>query len=703
MGSEVDGAVLKRTQSALGKFVKRPALTEKLLRKPPFRFLHDVVHAIVREHGLLEGLYTADELNSDNIKDRDSKMAFLQKLIDVVKLLTDRDLKVRPSKVVAGLEVERTNELLQALGYALEQKLTSANIVRQYLAASGDVSGPASNNTVVANATVAPEGQQTRKEPAKDRSKDKEPAGVDKRKDRNSKPKEKEPARNGISAVAVDAKSSDGKGKSKVQNGAVKVSNDSKRKLDKPAKGKDKERSLKRIPSIPEEQLQPAPPQTPTVNDRGTGHDVVPNTTVNGSEPLTNGKHSNERRKRRDSYKELTEPVAVPLEDEAEAGSLTMEEENERHRKQNGTGSNSSSRRSSLKKQNSLTPSENNALSEMNQFNGLESSPGPSRQDSGTGSDPTPPTIETATVPEPVAASAAVTMVTTADPLTAPGESHPRGVVTGKPPMHRQQSVETVLRPRTSLRPPSVRPPSARPGAPRRKEKNVEVILQPNEMQKLGDINVKMEVFNSELLDDDGENLIVIEDPISAVDDVYGGTGAIGSVGMVVDGGEATQHHGQQPGQGQEEHQGHLVQQILETQKEFSNHANHDGELLRKTQETEWSIGQRQSSAKQMEQLRESIQKLTRSVNPLGKLMDFIQEDVDSMERELTNWQHIYSRSIVELNKERSATENAIEPLKHQLSQIEVSIKEYREMIDSTRATILQNEQKIERLYMTEL
>ncbi|XP_035779087.1 TRAF3-interacting protein 1-like isoform X2 [Anopheles albimanus] len=635
-------------------------------------------------------------------------MAFLQKLIDVVKLLTDRDLKVRPSKVVAGLEVERTNELLQALGYALEQKLSSADIVRQYLAASGDVSASAPNNAAIANGSVAPDAQPTRKEPVKDRSKDKETAGVDKRKDRHSKPKEKETARNGIAAVAVDPKSNDAKGKSKVQNGAVKVSNDPKRKVDKPTKGKDKERSLKRIPSIPEEQLQPAPPQPPMVKDRSS-NDMVSNSAANGAETLPNGKQSHERRKRRDSYKESAEPVAVPLEDEAEGGSLTMEEENERHRKQNGTGSNSSSRRSSLKKQNSLTPSENNALSEMNQFNGLESSPGPSRQDSGTGSDPPPATaIETTTLPEPMAAGgggagAGSTMVSTADPLTGAGEGHPRGVVTGKPPMHRQQSVETVLRPRTSLRPPSVRPPSARPGAPRRKEKNVEVVLQPNEMQKLGDINVKMEVFNSELLDDDGENLIVIEDPITAVDDVYGGAGAIGGVGMAADGGEATQHHGQQ-GQGHlEEHQGHLVQQILETQKEFSTHANHDGELLRKAQETEWSIGQRQSSAKQMELLRESIQKLTRSVNPLGKLMDFIQEDVDSMERELANWQQIYSRSIVELNKERSATENAIEPLKHQLSQIEISIKEYREMIDSTRATILQNEQKIERLYMTEL
>ena len=33
-----------------------------------------------------------------------------------------------------------------------------------------------------------------------------------------------------------------------------------------------------------------------------------------------------------------------------------------------------------------------------------------------------------------------------------------------------------------------------------------------------------------------------------------------------------------------------------------------------------------------------SFQTLTRSANPLGKLMDFLQEDVDSMQRELETW-----------------------------------------------------------------
>ena len=34
----------------------------------------------------------------------------------------------------------------------------------------------------------------------------------------------------------------------------------------------------------------------------------------------------------------------------------------------------------------------------------------------------------------------------------------------------------------------------------------------------------------------------------------------------------------------------------------------------------------------------EGIQLLCRSTNPLGKMLDYIQEDVDSMNRELESW-----------------------------------------------------------------
>lgn len=44
--SDLSPAVIKLTQQLLGKYVQKPQLSDKLLMKPPFRFLHDVINAV---------------------------------------------------------------------------------------------------------------------------------------------------------------------------------------------------------------------------------------------------------------------------------------------------------------------------------------------------------------------------------------------------------------------------------------------------------------------------------------------------------------------------------------------------------------------------------------------------------------------------------------------------------------------------------
>ena len=125
----VSGEMIKQTQSSLGQFVKKPPLTDKLLTKPPFRFLHDVISAIITDTGSLEGLYDEREMKSDNVKDKEAKVEYLTKLIDCISFTTGESLAVKPGKIVSGQEADKTNEMLQVLANIVINKVDTREAV----------------------------------------------------------------------------------------------------------------------------------------------------------------------------------------------------------------------------------------------------------------------------------------------------------------------------------------------------------------------------------------------------------------------------------------------------------------------------------------------------------------------------------------------------------------------------------------------
>ncbi|GBM40921.1 TRAF3-interacting protein 1 [Araneus ventricosus] len=140
MAEEIDSDVIKKTQEILGSVIKRPALTDKSLKKPPFRFLHDIITNIIKSSGFLKGLYTPAELQSENVKDKESKILFLQKAADVLALVTNQPVSLKPSKVVAGHDPAKTNLFLQILGTAVKNKLDSKEAVEKVLGGKAQTS-----------------------------------------------------------------------------------------------------------------------------------------------------------------------------------------------------------------------------------------------------------------------------------------------------------------------------------------------------------------------------------------------------------------------------------------------------------------------------------------------------------------------------------------------------------------------------------
>ena len=80
----------------------KPKMTEKLLCKPPFRYLHDIFTATLSKTGFGEGLFQGDELNSKSYEDKDSKLGFLVKLITLTEMVIGEKMEIKPSMVLAG-------------------------------------------------------------------------------------------------------------------------------------------------------------------------------------------------------------------------------------------------------------------------------------------------------------------------------------------------------------------------------------------------------------------------------------------------------------------------------------------------------------------------------------------------------------------------------------------------------------------------
>lgn len=113
-------------------------MTEKLLSKPPFRYLHDIFTATLSKTGFGEGLFLGDELNSKSYEDKDSKLKFLAKLVTLTEMILGEKQDIKPSMVLAGQQADKTNLWLQNLFRASTAGVDTSPFVAQILGVGGD-------------------------------------------------------------------------------------------------------------------------------------------------------------------------------------------------------------------------------------------------------------------------------------------------------------------------------------------------------------------------------------------------------------------------------------------------------------------------------------------------------------------------------------------------------------------------------------
>jgi TRAF3-interacting protein 1 len=135
MDSEIDkcDGSYDVTKDLLGSVITKPKLSEKLLSKPPFRFLHDVIMEVIRVTRFGEGLYSPEEMDSANVKEKEQKILFLEKMLKLVGVQLNTLVEAKPQKIVAGLEVQDTNRFLQLLALAAKMMPEAGEAVRTVL------------------------------------------------------------------------------------------------------------------------------------------------------------------------------------------------------------------------------------------------------------------------------------------------------------------------------------------------------------------------------------------------------------------------------------------------------------------------------------------------------------------------------------------------------------------------------------------
>ncbi|KZC06478.1 PREDICTED: TRAF3-interacting protein 1 [Dufourea novaeangliae] len=591
MADDVKPEVIKKTQDLLGKYFKKPPLTEKLLKKPPFRFLHDIVSVVIRETGFLDGLYTEHELNSENINNKEAKLAYLTKLIDVVKLTTGANLTVRASKIISGQEPTKTNELLQTIGKALDKKINSAEAIEHY-----------KRNLEIGKSTVKGKSS-ARKEEKKTSSKEISQKRVTPGKDRSSDRRKKISTENHASKNDLEThKSENQESQTKVEGAQASVTESSRDKVSSSAHRR-KTSSAKPKPSI---------------------SNVPPSETTPSQENANIDKKVDENRKQ----KEI----------ETKSKQTTYNENNESlKREQNVSDTIHLGSKSINNVDNKVNESTENMKAERNEnevINHEIFSQNEEKSDS-------------------------VTLKTQKSQLENSDIS----------------LSQSNNRPKTSLRPPSARPISARPAAPRLRGKP-ELIVNEEILTPMGNISVIVE--NSETKeDDDAEDMVVME--------TRGGGDSLENNGTFKVDDQLTQEHG------------HLVAQILETQKELVNHENVD--VIPKKTNIAWDTStKRDVVIKEVDKLRNTIQTLTRATNPLGKLFDYFQEDVEIMQKELLEWRHQHQQLNEQLKIEKLKTQELIEPMKETLKEIDQNMKVQLDKICQAKAQIMKNDQRIQTL-----
>ena len=124
-----------KTGELFGKLIEKPKMHEKLLKKPPPKYIYDIVMNTMKKTGFPKGLFTSQE---EDVKffesDARHKLEILQKVIDITKIVTNENFEIKCSNILKGEEPNKTNYFLQKFYEAATNGNDNSKFIQKYLA-----------------------------------------------------------------------------------------------------------------------------------------------------------------------------------------------------------------------------------------------------------------------------------------------------------------------------------------------------------------------------------------------------------------------------------------------------------------------------------------------------------------------------------------------------------------------------------------
>lgn len=139
------------------------------------------------------------------------------------------------------------------------------------------------------------------------------------------------------------------------------------------------------------------------------------------------------------------------------------------------------------------------------------------------------------------------------------------------------------------------------------------------------------------------------------------------------------------------EEKGYLVKQLVETKRELEG--DRGGSAGGGGEEPMMRL-----AGKEIEKLRQSIQTLSRLANPLGRVLEYLQEDVDTMVQELNSWLSEVASNNAQLEKARTTIDDDLRPLKDTLDDLEREMNDVNESIAVTKAAVIRRQERFARM-----